>query len=48
MLEEKIRPVLGPHDSFVLASITINFRREMHYPGEVDIGTRICGSAPVR
>jgi acyl-CoA thioester hydrolase len=41
MLEEKIRPVLGPNESFVLASITINFRREMHYPGEVEIGTRI-------
>ncbi len=41
MLDEQIRPLLGADDSFVLASITINFRREMHYPGEVEIGTRI-------
>ena len=41
MLEEQIRPLVGSDASFVLASITINFRRELHYPGELEVGTRI-------
>jgi acyl-CoA thioester hydrolase len=41
VLDQQIRPLLAPSDLFVLANITINFRREMNYPGEVDVGTRI-------
>lgn len=30
-----------PGIDFVLASVHINFRRELHFPGHVDIGTRL-------
>jgi len=41
VLDQQIRPLLPPTDLFVLANLTINFRREMTYPGEVEVGTRI-------
>jgi len=30
-----------PADEFVIAHLAIDFRAEMHYPGEVDVGTRV-------
>jgi acyl-CoA thioester hydrolase len=41
VIDEQIRPMLGADFMFVLANLTINFRREMTYPGEVDVGSRI-------
>jgi acyl-CoA thioester hydrolase len=31
----------GPDGSFVLAHLTLDFRKEANWPGEVKIGTRI-------
>ena len=36
-----IHPLCGPGERFIAASVTVNFLRETHYPGEVQIGTRI-------
>jgi acyl-CoA thioester hydrolase len=33
--------LMGPEGSFVLARLQIDFRKELIWPGEVDIGTRI-------
>lgn len=33
--------LLGPDGSIVIARLTIDFRKELKWPGEVDIGTRI-------
>jgi acyl-CoA thioester hydrolase len=34
-------PVLGPRQDFYLASLHINYRRQLHYPGTVEIGTGV-------
>ena len=40
-LEDPARPLAPPGTQFVLARLDIDFRRELHWPGTVDIGTRI-------
>lgn len=40
-LYNKELPVLSPGASFVIAALQLNFRRELHWPGQVDIGTGI-------
>jgi acyl-CoA thioester hydrolase len=41
VLDGVIRPFLVTGDMFALATITIDFLREIYYPGEVEIGTHI-------
>ncbi len=33
--------VMGPNGAFVIARLVLDFRREVNWPGEVDIGTRV-------
>ena len=40
-LEDPAHPIAPPGTQFVLARLDIEFRRELHWPGVVDIGTRI-------
>jgi acyl-CoA thioester hydrolase len=35
------KPLASPGCNFVVASITLNFRGEINWPGRVDIGTRV-------
>ena len=41
ILYNKEFPVLPPNASFVIASLQLNFLREINWPGQVDIGTGI-------
>lgn len=41
LLEDPGRPLAPFGTQFVLARIEIDFRHELHWPGTVDIGTRI-------
>ena len=41
ILEDPDRPLAPPGTQFVVAKLDIDFRRELHWPGTVDIGTRI-------
>ncbi|PJK27840.1 acyl-CoA thioesterase [Minwuia thermotolerans] len=41
LMRRHIHPLCGPGERFIAASVTVNFLRETHYPGEVEIGTRI-------
>lgn len=34
-------PILEEGDSFVIVSLDLKFRREIHWPGQVDVGTAI-------
>jgi acyl-CoA thioester hydrolase len=36
-----VRPIIGWDDLFALVKVTIEYRKEMHYPGEVEVGTRL-------
>ncbi|HLZ67267.1 MAG TPA: thioesterase family protein [Aliidongia sp.] len=36
-----VRPVIGWADLFALVKITIEYRQEMHFPGVVEVGTRL-------
>lgn len=36
-----VRPLIGWDDLFVLVKITIEYRHEVHYPGSIEIGTRL-------
>lgn len=36
-----VRPLIGWDDLFVLVKITIEYRYEVHYPGSIEIGTRL-------
>jgi acyl-CoA thioester hydrolase len=40
-LEHQVRPHLMATDLTVLAKLNIDYLREMHYPGEVEVGTRL-------
>ena len=40
-LEDPAHPIAPPGTQFVLARLDIEFRRELHWPGIVDIGTRV-------
>ena len=33
--------LMGPNGAFVLARLLLDYRREVNWPGEVDIGTRV-------
>lgn len=33
--------LMGPDGAFVIARLVLDFRREVNWPGEVDIGTRV-------
>ena len=43
-------PILAEGASFVIASLQLNFLREIHWPGQVDIGTGISkiGNSSIR
>ena len=36
-----VRPLIGWDDLFALVKITIEYRHEMHFPGSVEVGTRL-------
>jgi acyl-CoA thioester hydrolase len=40
-LEAVVRPLIGPGDIYALVRIALDFRREVHYPGTVETGTRV-------
>lgn len=40
-MDEHIRPLVASGHRFIAASVTVNFLRETHYPGEVRIGTGV-------
>lgn len=40
-LEDPARPLAPPGTHFILARLELDFHAEMHWPGTVDIGTRI-------
>jgi acyl-CoA thioester hydrolase len=35
------RPLTSPETDYVIVRLVLDFRREMHYPGIVEIGTRV-------
>jgi acyl-CoA thioester hydrolase len=37
----RLREFVEPTDAFALVKITIEYMSEMHYPGEVDVGTLV-------
>ena len=41
LLSDPARAVTPPASQFVLARLTLEYRREMHWPGNVEIGTRV-------
>lgn len=41
LMVQHFRPLCGPGERFIAASITVNYLRETHHPGEVMVGTRI-------
>ncbi|WP_417513187.1 acyl-CoA thioesterase [Minwuia sp.] len=41
LMDRFIRPLAGEGERFIAASVTVNYLRESHYPGEVQIGTGI-------
>jgi acyl-CoA thioester hydrolase len=43
VLYNEQRPVLDVGYSFVIVNLAIHFVRELHWPGMVDIGTRVAG-----
>jgi len=40
-MDEHVRPLVQTGNRFIAASVTVNFLRETHYPGEVRIGTGV-------
>ncbi len=40
-LAEAGMPVSAPERGFVIARMTVDYLRELHFPGEVEIGTRV-------
>ncbi len=40
-LAEAGMPVSAPEYGFVIARMTVDYLRELHFPGEVEIGTRV-------
>lgn len=41
LMHRHFKPHHGTGERFIAASVTVNFVRETHYPGEVRIGSRI-------
>ena len=40
-LRSHVRPLVAESDMFAMVKITIDYLAEMHYPGEVEVGTLI-------
>jgi len=40
-LAEAGMPVSAPKRGFVIARMTVDYLRELHFPGEVEVGTRV-------
>lgn len=40
-MDAHVRSLVQPSHRFIAASVTVNFLRETHYPGEVRIGTGV-------
>ena len=40
-IQSHLRPLVANTDMFAMAKITIEYLAEMHYPGEVEVGTLI-------
>lgn len=40
-MDTHVRPLVQDGNRFIAASVTVNFLRESHYPGEVRIGTGV-------
>jgi acyl-CoA thioester hydrolase len=41
LIQGRLREFVEPTDAFALVKITIEYMSEMHYPGEVDVGTLV-------
>jgi acyl-CoA thioester hydrolase len=41
LIHGRLRDFVEPTDAFALVKITIEYMSEMHYPGEVDVGTLV-------
>ena len=41
LIHGQLQPLLGPTDAFALVKITIEYMAEMHFPGEVEVGTLV-------
>jgi len=41
LIHGRLREFVNPTDAFALVKITIEYMNEMHYPGEVDVGTLV-------
>jgi len=41
LLSDPAREVTPPSSQFVLARLVLDYRREMHWPGAAEVGTRI-------
>lgn len=41
LLSDPARAVTPPSSQFVLARLVLNYRREMHWPGAAEVGTRV-------
>lgn len=40
-IQKHVRPLVAESDMFAMVKITIEYLAEMHYPGEVEVGTLI-------
>ena len=41
LIHGRLRQMVEPTDAFALVRITIEYMNEMHYPGEVEVGTLV-------
>ncbi len=41
LIHGQLQPLLEPTDAFALVKITIEYMAEMHFPGEVEVGTLV-------
>ncbi len=41
LIHGRLQPLLEPADAFALVKITIEYMAEMHFPGEVEVGTLV-------
>ncbi len=44
LFDHWLRPHLAPTEIIALVKITLTYRHELHYPGTVEIGTRVTGT----
>lgn len=43
LFRDRDQQLLGPDENIVIVRVEIDYRAELHYPGTVDIGTRVLG-----